>query len=135
MLSTIFISLLTLTSTLAAPTTNTTPLQKRFDLTCQDNGGGYRPVAEAQNCVDFLFNKGTEDCGVPNENSIFCSAGDTVITGSNINNKPGGASSLCRDVAYGAQAIIDSCTNGDGQVAGANAAGGNADLIVSINHR
>ncbi|KAL2868913.1 uncharacterized protein BJX67DRAFT_379848 [Aspergillus lucknowensis] len=136
MMSTSFmtiLSLLALTGTsLGAPATSPADLlQKRFDLTCQDNGGGYRPVGEAQNCVDYLFNKGDQNCVVTGDNTDFCHAGDTVITGSNIG--PGGDSSLCRDVAYGAQKIIDSCTTPEGYVAGANAAGGNGNLIVAIN--
>ncbi|KAL4931967.1 uncharacterized protein BDV17DRAFT_301526 [Aspergillus undulatus] len=131
--STLFLALLAATNTLAAPASTST-LQKRVDLSCTDNGGGYRPVSEAQNCVDYLFNKGTDECTIENENGIFCQAGDTVITGSNIGGS-GGATSLCRDVAYGAQAIIDSCTTSEGYVGGFNAAGGNGDLIISINHR
>ncbi|KAL3475602.1 hypothetical protein BJX99DRAFT_229246 [Aspergillus californicus] len=132
------LSLLALsTSTLAAPTspslnTDTNPLTKRFDLTCQDNGGGYRPVGEAQSCVDFLFAKGSTSCAVDGENVIFCEAGDTVIAGSNITGKDKVASA-CSDVALAAQKIIDSCTTPEGYVGGANAANGNADIIVSIN--
>ncbi|KAL4939949.1 hypothetical protein BDV06DRAFT_213891 [Aspergillus oleicola] len=123
----------TLTMAAPAPAPATEPLQKRVDLSCTDNGGGYIPVSEAQACVDYLFNKGTESCTVSGENVVFCSSGSTVITGSNLAGS-GGTSSLCRDVAYSAQAIIDSCTTSVGYVAGYNTAGGNGDLIVSINH-
>jgi hypothetical protein len=57
------------------------PLEKRFDLTCQDNGGGYRPVGEVQACVNYLFNKGATHCVVDGNNVIFCRAVNTVITG------------------------------------------------------
>ncbi|KAL4806819.1 hypothetical protein BDV18DRAFT_159988 [Aspergillus unguis] len=119
-------------SALAAPSSPLT-LTKRIDLSCTDNGGGYRPFQEAQNCVDYLFDKGDDTCTVSGDNSIFCQAGDTIIAGSHVG--AGGESSLCRDVAYGAQAIIDSCTTPEGYVGGYNAARGNGDLIVSINHK
>jgi hypothetical protein len=62
-----------------------TPLDKRYTLTCGDNGGGYVNVGEAQNCVDYLRNKGTTACTVSGENVVFCTAGTTKIYGSNIN--------------------------------------------------
>ncbi|KAL6232457.1 hypothetical protein BDW75DRAFT_19352 [Aspergillus navahoensis] len=123
-------------TTLAFPTftsTSMAPLTKRITLSCNDNGGLYRPVSEAQACVDYLVSKGTDNCIVSGENTVFCQAGDTVITGSNTGK--GGQSSLCRDVAGGAQKIIDSCTTPDGYVGGYNAAEGNGALIVSVNHR
>ncbi|KAL2829795.1 hypothetical protein BDW59DRAFT_34561 [Aspergillus cavernicola] len=135
-LSTFLITLLTLTgTTLAAPTiptTNTPLLSKRFDLTCQDNGGGYRPVGEAQNCVDYLLAKGSTSCTVNGENVNYCEAGDTVISGSNVSGG-GSSTSSCSDVALAAQKIIDSCTTPEGYVGGADAVDGNADIIVSIN--
>ncbi|KAL2826876.1 hypothetical protein BDW59DRAFT_160763 [Aspergillus cavernicola] len=87
-LSTLFISLLTLTgtTTLASPDDTAKHLTKR--VSCIDLG--YRPVAEAQSCVDFLFNRGTENCVVSGTNQEFCSNGNTAIMGSNINNRPGG---------------------------------------------
>ncbi|KAL3494393.1 hypothetical protein BJX62DRAFT_234270 [Aspergillus germanicus] len=109
------------------------PLDKRWTLSCQDNGGGYRPVGEAQACVNFLLHKGDAPCRVENANSVFCRSGDTVITGSNIYARPGGVSSTCRDVALGAQRVIDSCTTPQGFVAGNDAANGNGDLIIAIN--
>ncbi|KAL4981934.1 hypothetical protein BDW68DRAFT_68805 [Aspergillus falconensis] len=115
------------------PSTSTTFLSKRIALSCNDNGGLYRPISEAQACVDYLFTKGADDCVVSGDNTVFCQAGDTVITGSNTGK--GGESSLCRDVASGAQKIIDSCTTPEGYVGGYNAAEGNGALIVSINHR
>ncbi|KAL2823200.1 hypothetical protein BDW59DRAFT_163544 [Aspergillus cavernicola] len=125
---------LALTLTLLASTTLATPtsLDKRYSVTCGDNGGGYVSVSEAQSCVNYLYAKGTTACTVNGENTVFCTAGSTKIYGSNINlvNNP---SSYCRDVAAGAQAIIDGCTQG-GTVAGSNAAAGNGDIIVSINH-
>ncbi|KAL4866911.1 hypothetical protein BDV12DRAFT_172255 [Aspergillus spectabilis] len=129
-LTTLFLTLLSASYTIAAPTDT---LQQRYELTCQDNGGGYRPVQEAQACVDFLLDKGNADCTVADDNSTFCRVGSTVITGSNVNNKPEGARSSCRDVALGAQKIIDSCTTPEGKVGGTNAANGNADIIVAIN--
>ncbi|KAJ0413356.1 hypothetical protein BJY00DRAFT_296972 [Aspergillus carlsbadensis] len=109
-----------------------TPLEKRYALTCGDNGSGYVPVSEAQDCVNYLRNKGTTACTVSGENVIFCTSGSTKIYGSNINLK-NSPSSFCSDVAAGAQAIIDGCTQG-GTVAGSNAAAGNGDIVVSINH-
>ncbi|KAL3474582.1 hypothetical protein BJX99DRAFT_260180 [Aspergillus californicus] len=123
------LALLTLlaSTTLASPA----PLTKRAP-SCGDNGSGYVAVSEAQDCVNYLNNKGTDDCTVSGENTIFCTSGSTNIYGSNPNlvDSP---TSLCRDVAAGAQAIIDSCTTGS-TVAGSNSAGGNGDIIVSINH-
>ncbi|KAL2828376.1 hypothetical protein BJY01DRAFT_228427 [Aspergillus pseudoustus] len=123
-------TLLTLLS--ASATALATPVDKRYALTCGDNGSGYVPVGEAQACVDYLRNKGTEACTVNGENVIFCTSGSTKIYGSNINLKDS-PSSHCSDVAAGVQAIIDGCTQG-GTVAGSNAAAGNGDIIVSINH-
>ncbi|KAL3489657.1 hypothetical protein BJX62DRAFT_238919 [Aspergillus germanicus] len=135
--SIIVVSILALAgSALALPANvspvDVSPLEKRFDLTCQDNGGGYRPVGEAQACVNYLFNKGTTHCVVDGNNVIFCRAGNTVITGSNISGGPS-ASSHCVDVAWGAQDIINACTTPDGWVGGAAAARGNGGLVVAIN--
>ncbi|RDW70553.1 uncharacterized protein DSM5745_08064 [Aspergillus mulundensis] len=113
--------------------TSPNTLTKRLTLSCNDNGGRYRPVAEAQACVDYLFAKASDECVVSGENTVFCQAGDTVITGSNVGE--GGDSSPCRDVAYAAQRVIDSCTTPEGYVGGYDAATGNEALIVSINHR
>ncbi|KAL4862889.1 hypothetical protein BDV12DRAFT_202605 [Aspergillus spectabilis] len=125
--ATLLISLLASSTAILA-----TPLDKRYTLTCGDNGGGYVNVGEAQSCVDYLRNKGSTACTVTGENVVFCTAGTTKIYGSNINlvNNP---TSNCADVATGAQAIIDGCTQ-NGMVAGSNAANGNGDIIVSINH-
>ncbi|KAL3429876.1 hypothetical protein BDV09DRAFT_32040 [Aspergillus tetrazonus] len=130
-----FTALLGLVSTtLAFPTfTPTDPLSKRIALTCNNGGGLYRPVSEAQACVDYLLTKSTDDCVVSGDETVFCQAGDTVITGSSTGK--GGESSLCRDVAKGAQSIIDSCTTPEGYVGGFNAAEGNGALIVSIHRR
>lgn len=68
-------------SALATPT----PLDKRYTLTCGDNGGGYVSVSEAQSCVNYLYAKGTTACTVSGENTVFCTAGSTKIYGSNIN--------------------------------------------------
>ncbi|KAL2808430.1 hypothetical protein BJX63DRAFT_436104 [Aspergillus granulosus] len=128
-----FSKAITLLTLLAASTTAlVTPVDKRYALTCGDNGSGYVDVGEAQACVDYLRNKGTEACTVSGENIIFCTSGSTNIYGSNIYGKDS-PSSYCSDVAAGAQAIIDGCTQG-GTVAGSNAAAGNGDIIVSINH-
>jgi hypothetical protein len=69
------------------------PHDKRWTLSCQDNGGGYRPVGEAQACMNFLLNKGDAACRVESSNSVFCRSGDTVITGSSVYARPGGISS------------------------------------------
>ncbi|KIM23344.1 hypothetical protein M408DRAFT_27913 [Serendipita vermifera MAFF 305830] len=60
----------------------------------------------------------------------MCRAGQAIIYGSNIRGG-GEVSSYCSDVAIGGQNIINAC-NWSGQVAGADAANGNGDLIVSI---
>ncbi|KAL4925202.1 uncharacterized protein BDV17DRAFT_294754 [Aspergillus undulatus] len=99
--------------------------------TCSDNGGGTVPVSDAQSCVDYIRNKGTTGCAVDGENVVFCTAGNAQISGSNVNLQDSPTSN-CNDVAAGAQSIIDSCAQ-NGQVAGYNAAGGNGDIIVSIN--
>ncbi|OJI96607.1 hypothetical protein ASPVEDRAFT_78373 [Aspergillus versicolor CBS 583.65] len=130
--STLFLSLIAATGTLAAPAADNI-FQKR-ELSCQDNGGGYQPVSAAQSCVDYLNNKSGDDCAIKGENGIFCQNGDLVIAGSNISGKDS-TSSSCGDVAAAAQAVIDSCTNSQQQVAGYNEARGNGDLIVSINHK
>jgi len=80
--STLFVSLIAATGTLAAPAADNI-FQKR-ELSCQDNGGGYRPVAAAQSCVDYLNSKSGDDCAIDGENGIFAQNGDTVIAGSNI---------------------------------------------------
>lgn len=69
------------------------PLDKR-QLNYGDKGSGYRPAAEDQACVDYLFKQGGEYCSIPNENTIFCLSGDTVVTGRNIYTKNGDVSSL-----------------------------------------
>ncbi|KAL4782150.1 hypothetical protein BJX76DRAFT_359230 [Aspergillus varians] len=129
--STLFVTLLAVTGTLATPTGAT--LDKRIPLSCKDNGGGYRPVAAAQSCVNYLNNKGSEKCTITGENGIFCQNGDTAIYGSNTSGK-GSVTSSCRDVATGVQAIIDSCTK-DGTVAGYNSANGNGELVISIERK
>ncbi|KAL3475457.1 hypothetical protein BJX99DRAFT_259403 [Aspergillus californicus] len=129
-MSSIFITLLTMTSTaLAAPSE---PLQKRYDLACNDNGGGYRPVSEAQTCVNRLYGIGDTECNIEGENIIFCTEGDTAIYGANVSG--GSVTSLCKHVARAAQKIIDSCTTSEGYVGGSDAAYGNAGIIVSINY-
>ncbi|KAL4746533.1 hypothetical protein BDW72DRAFT_33941 [Aspergillus terricola var. indicus] len=121
-------------TTLAFPTVAFTDhLSKRIALSCNNDGGLYRPISEVQACVDYLFTKSADECAVSGDQTVFCQAGDTVITGSNTGK--GGESSLCQDVAKGAQKIIDSCTTPEGFVGGHNAAEGNGALIVSIHHR
>ncbi|KAL2850815.1 hypothetical protein BJX68DRAFT_266391 [Aspergillus pseudodeflectus] len=112
---------------------NVSPLKKRFDLTCQDNGGGYRPVGEVQACVNYLFNKGTTHCVVDGNNVIFCRAGNTVITGATSVVGQAQAPIGSVDVAWGAQDIINARTTPDGWVGGAAAARGNGGLVVAIN--
>ncbi|KAL5343826.1 hypothetical protein BJX70DRAFT_393248 [Aspergillus crustosus] len=130
-----FLTLLTLTSTtLAAPSLPTTSFQKRFDfqLNCNDNGGGYRPVSEAETAVNYLYLIGESDCTIDGENTIFAYLKDTAIYGANVS-ESGTTTSLCKHVARAAQNVIDSCTTADGYVGGASAAYGNGDLLVSIN--
>ncbi|KAL4736379.1 hypothetical protein BDV11DRAFT_211297 [Aspergillus similis] len=130
-----FTALLGLVNTTLAfpPFTSTAPLSKRTALSCNNGGGHYRPISEVQACVDYLFTKSNDDCVVIGDTTVFCQAGDTVITGSNTGK--GGESSLCQDVAKGAQKIIDSCATPEGYVGGYNAAEGNGALIVSIHRR
>ncbi|KAL2865005.1 uncharacterized protein BJX67DRAFT_383224 [Aspergillus lucknowensis] len=129
------VSLLTLTGTsLAAPATSpANPLQKRFEFTCSTPSYNYVPIGEAQQCVDLLLARGTEDCVIPHETQVFCHLDHGSVTGTNIG--PGGGSSLCRDVAWAAQTIINGCGTVEGYVGGANAAGGNGALIVHIDGR
>ncbi|KAL2823479.1 hypothetical protein BDW59DRAFT_163259 [Aspergillus cavernicola] len=119
----LFASLLTLLAlsgtTLAATIPGFVEKVKRDDLTC--SGFASRPVGEVSACIDFLHGRGTTTCRVEGSSSDFCTSGDTKITRVNYSNKPNVAS-LCRDVAYGLQKVVDSCTR-DGQV---------ADLFVSI---
>jgi hypothetical protein len=135
-------------SVLAAPP-NISPLTKRFQLGCYDNGGGYRPVGEAQRCVDLLMKKDTEPCTVHGQNTVFCRDGNTVITGANVNAK-GSTSSywyvklfsntgacvnrdFSRDVASSAQKIIDRCTRPNGMVAGKNSEASGGPVRLELN--
>ncbi|KAL2862581.1 uncharacterized protein BJX67DRAFT_385499 [Aspergillus lucknowensis] len=115
-----------------APSTIATPVSpgnvKRDDLTC--SGFGKQPVDEVNWCIDYLHGKGTDTCLIDGPASDFCTYGHTKITGFNETPKQS-VSSLCRDVAYGLQTVVDTCTS-DGRVAGGNAAAGNADIFVSI---
>ncbi|KAL2864305.1 uncharacterized protein BJX67DRAFT_383966 [Aspergillus lucknowensis] len=101
---------------------------KRDDLTC--SGFALRPVGEVNACIDFLHSRGDTTCAINGRASDFCTTGGTKITGFNYSNKES-VSSLCRDVAYSLQKVLDSCTRYRG-VAGGNAAGENADIFVSI---
>ncbi|KAL4946749.1 hypothetical protein BDV06DRAFT_217907 [Aspergillus oleicola] len=156
-ISTFFLSLLA-TTAFAAPADNT--LDKRATLSCTTDGGKYRPVTEVQACVDWLLNKGTDDCVVEGESTVFCQNWNTTVTGFN-NGKKDTVTSLwyvsffthrhgtlgyslraaadefhaSRDVANGAQEIIDSCTTSAGYVGGINAAVGNGYMMVSIDRR
>ncbi|KAL3487623.1 hypothetical protein BJX62DRAFT_240891 [Aspergillus germanicus] len=126
----IFFKATTLLTLLATSTAVlATPFDKRYPLTC--NGlSRHVPVNEAQAYVNFICNKGTAACSVPGENVEFCSSGSAKIYGSNPNRKPN-PTSHCSDVARGAQAIIDSCRQGN-TVSGSNAAWGNGDIIITI---
>ncbi|KIM21872.1 hypothetical protein M408DRAFT_333198 [Serendipita vermifera MAFF 305830] len=107
-------------------------LLTRFDRICYDNGCGRVPRGDAQACINYLRNLGTQRCGLSGENVVMCSAGVAIVGGSNITGRP--VSSYCSDVAIGGQNIINACTDGNGLVAGADAANGNGDLIVWIEH-
>ncbi|KIJ51549.1 hypothetical protein M422DRAFT_244710 [Sphaerobolus stellatus SS14] len=104
-------------------------LTKHFDTTCQTFNTVSAANAEA--CVNFLRALGQQACAVNGDNSLFCTAGDANIFGSNISGGPS-ASSFCSDVAIGAQNILNACTLSNGQVEGAAAANGNGFLVVSI---
>lgn len=106
-------------------------LLARFDRICYDNGCGRVSRAKAQACVDYLIRLDTQQCVVGTSPAVMCVAGDAIIYGNNISGN-GQVSSYCRDVGYGAKSVVDNCTDGNGQVAGADAAGGNGGLVVSI---
>ncbi|KAL4797998.1 hypothetical protein BDV19DRAFT_386658 [Aspergillus venezuelensis] len=130
-ISTILLSLLA--TTLAAPTEN--PLDKRTALTCNLEGGKYRPVNEVQQCVNWLLEvQGSKDCVVQGESTVFCQNYNTTITGYN-HGKKDSVSSLCRDVADAAQVIVDTCTTSAGYVGGQNTAIGNGNMIIRVNRR
>ncbi|KAJ6520980.1 hypothetical protein DFH09DRAFT_1193361 [Mycena vulgaris] len=104
-------------------------LEARFDLLC----GEVEPpcaVADAVACFNFLNASGTTACTAKGENITFCTAGSCKWVGSNISGGPS-ASSFCRDVAAGGNAVINTC-QGNGVVDGANAAIENGNLIVTI---
>ncbi|KIM21876.1 hypothetical protein M408DRAFT_79877 [Serendipita vermifera MAFF 305830] len=105
-------------------------LVPRFTRICTDNGCGRVPKADAQACINYLRGLGSKRCGVPHENIVMCRAGQAIVSGSNIRGG-GEVSSACSDVATGGQGIINNC-NWGGKIAGADAAYGNGDLIVSI---
>ncbi|KAJ7871049.1 hypothetical protein B0H13DRAFT_2350115 [Mycena leptocephala] len=104
-------------------------LQPLFTLECGEVPPAC-PVANAVACFNFLNALGTTACTVNGENVTFCTSGSCHWFGSNISGGPS-ASSFCRDVATGGNAVINTC-QGNGFVDGANAANGNGNLIVTI---
>ncbi|KAJ7320957.1 hypothetical protein DFH08DRAFT_970263 [Mycena albidolilacea] len=104
-------------------------LQPLFTLECGEVPPAC-PVANAVACFNFLNALGTTACTVNGENVTFCTSGSCHWFGSNISGGSS-ASSFCRDVATGGNAVINTC-QGNGFVDGANAASGNGNLIVTI---
>ncbi|KAL4913058.1 hypothetical protein BDW62DRAFT_193438 [Aspergillus aurantiobrunneus] len=88
------------------------------------------PISQAQECVDYVRAKGTQDCVVDASRVEFCRGSKVQLMGSNLLATEV-QSSYCSDVADAAQEIIDSCGN-DGTVSGYNTAHGNGNLLVSI---
>ncbi|KAL2863210.1 uncharacterized protein BJX67DRAFT_364459 [Aspergillus lucknowensis] len=124
------VSLLSITGAVLASPLESAHLDKR--ATCVDLD--YRPLSEAEACLNFLRGRGDQDCHVSGANQNFCEDGHTVIVGSNIRNKKEGVTSACRDVALAVQQIIDTCTRGDEVTAGNAYANGNGDLLVAITY-
>ncbi|KIM21874.1 hypothetical protein M408DRAFT_299648 [Serendipita vermifera MAFF 305830] len=93
-------------------------LLSRYDRICYDNGCGRVPRGDAQACINYLRNLGTQACTVPGSGQTvtMCRAGQAIIYGYN----PTGhsVSSYCSDVALGGQHVIDGCTDGNSLVAG-----------------
>ncbi|OAA71187.1 hypothetical protein ISF_01738 [Cordyceps fumosorosea ARSEF 2679] len=103
-------------------------LSANFNPICGPNESRYTNVNGLVACFHYLQKLGTQQCKVPSEHSVFCRAGDAVVLGQAANLH--GASSYCRDVATGLLYTIDHCTRPDKSCAGAQAAGGNGNLIV-----
>ncbi|KAL4916801.1 hypothetical protein BDW62DRAFT_185249 [Aspergillus aurantiobrunneus] len=98
----------------------------------------YVPVSDAQACVDYIRNKGSQECVLDGQSIEFCHAGLGRIRGSNNGkcrkypvSEKGCQKAPCEDVATGAQAIIDECTK-DGKTGGYNDVFGNDNYRVSI---
>ncbi|KAL2136126.1 hypothetical protein VTI74DRAFT_5349 [Chaetomium olivicolor] len=102
-------------------------LDKRFTGRCGPAEAAYTNVNDIIACFHYLQNLGTQAC-VAGENTVMCTAGQAHIYGSALN---GGTSSYCRDVASGVLWVINSCTRPDQSCAGAQAAAGNGNLIVT----
>ncbi|KAG2008020.1 hypothetical protein CC2G_013494 [Coprinopsis cinerea AmutBmut pab1-1] len=93
----------------------------------------------AQGCYNYLYALGSTTCHVPSSGSRFCHSsaqtGNVAWYGGSANGAS--TSSTCRDVARGGEWVLDNC---QGYVPGgyhflyegANAAWGNANLIVRI---
>ncbi|KAL2845138.1 hypothetical protein BJX68DRAFT_269326 [Aspergillus pseudodeflectus] len=126
-LTTITLTLLAAPNTLAAPAP-AIPTIATLDIDPVPNLPAL-PLDKKRWTLSF---KGDAACRVASTNSMFCREGDTVVSGSNVFAQTGGVSSSCRDVALGAQRIIDSCTTPQGAVTGNSAANGNGELIVAI---
>ncbi|KAE8454654.1 hypothetical protein EG329_000277 [Mollisiaceae sp. DMI_Dod_QoI] len=116
----------------AAPTSQAEIFQRRpkYDGSCTPAGSS-GSAKDAISCVNQLKNRGTETCAT-GKGAIkqVCCVSTVRVYVSAINN-PNGASSYYRDIATGAQWIVDNCSK-QGSVKGRQAAGGNGDLIVSI---
>ncbi|OAA71188.1 hypothetical protein ISF_01739 [Cordyceps fumosorosea ARSEF 2679] len=97
---------------------------------CGPADAAYTNVNGIIACYHYLKNLGTQRCTTPgNYKSIeFCHSGDASITGTSL--KSNGASSYCRDVASGLLWVVDHCTRPNQSCAGAQAAGGNGNLVV-----
>ncbi|KAL2143329.1 hypothetical protein VTI28DRAFT_10572 [Corynascus sepedonium] len=105
-------------------------LGQRFEGFCGPDDSAYTNVHDLIACFNYLRSLGITSC-VAVEDTAMCTAGDTTVYGSALR---GTAVSYCRDVALGLLWVIDHCTRPDQSCAGAQAANGNGDLIVSGFH-
>lgn len=113
------------------PLTLDTKFSPFFNPVCGPDDKAYTSVKSLIACMNYLQNLRTQDCVVPSGRvSVrFCSSGDAHINGVSITGRS--ESSHCQDVAKGALYVIDHCTRPDESCAGAAAAFGNGNLIVS----
>ncbi|KAJ3496959.1 hypothetical protein NLG97_g2266 [Lecanicillium saksenae] len=91
-------------------------------------------MTDAWNCYWYLMRLGTTLCGVPDgrDNMQMCSIGNAHVFGSVLGQR--GSSSYCSDAATGLRWVLENCGhNGDQEVAGSAVAGGNGDLLMSVN--
>lgn len=102
------------------------------------------PQESVERCQGYLDDKGNESCAVSGTGADddgkgysmtqFCETQDgtrTVVFG--VTYKADGTASPCADVARAVEGIITACSV-DGQVAGQDAAYGNGDLLVLVQH-